>query len=498
MAIESFSTFLLTLEQKLQHAFHTLDDIDQFSLQRGVPTPVIEEIMSCNPLSVGIPEEFGGRGGNVSEVLAVLATASYESLALSLTFGINLALFMRPLALYGHKETQGPIFKRFLEEKSMGGLMMTEPEHGVDALNMQTSFVENDGYYNLKGTKHWNGLTNWADFWLIVARQQSKSGRLKRDIGFFVCDTSQSDQSITVEEMYDSLGLYFIPYGINKIDVKIPKAQKLEPQGSGMNMMLDILHCSRLFFPGMAMGFLERMLKEGQKHCKERFINGKSLITYDHIQERLAYIQAAFTICSAMCIHVTKHLEIRSNLFAKGLEANAVKSVITDLMQEASQSLLQLFGAKGYRLNHIVGRATVDSRPFQIFEGPNDVLYMQIAEAVLKLMKDSKEENLFKFLKGYYLTIQTSEALREVLDFRIDFQLPQRKLTDLGKVLGRIISMEMLFELNVIGFREDLITNAFSVLEQEITTLLSNYHFAKNTSFIDEYEENSSWLHLVN
>ena len=37
------------------------------------------------------------------------------------------------------------------------------------------------------------------------------------------------------------------------------------------------------------------------------------------------------------------------------VEANAIKTVLTDYMQKASQSLLQLTGAKGYRLDHIAG-----------------------------------------------------------------------------------------------------------------------------------------------
>ena len=494
---ESFSVFLKTFKTKLHCAFYVLDDVNKFSLQRGIPTNVMQEIMSCNPLAVGIPEKLGGRGGLVHETLALLAATSYESLSLSLTFGINLALFLQPVTKYGHTEIQESIFKRFLEDKNMGGFMMTEPDHGTDALSMQTSFVEHDKYYHLRGTKHWNGLTNWADFWLIAARQQSKSGKLKRDINFFVCDTSKPNQTITAQEMYDSLGLYLIPYGRNKIDIKIPKVQKLNPQSTGINMMLDILYCSRLLFPGMAMGFLERILKEGKEHCKERSSGGKSLINYDQVKERLTYLQAAFTICSAMCTYVSKHMNIRNNLFSKGLEANVVKSVVTDLMQEASQSLLQLMGAKGYKLSQIAGRATIDSRPFQIFEGSNDVLYIQIAETILKLMKDSKEENLFKFLATYPLAKQTAKALKQVLDFRINLQLSQRKLTELGRIVGRIICMEMVFEFKDLGFREDLVNGALNVLEQEIINLLSTYNFVKRTNFIEDYEENSSWLDLV-
>ncbi|MDZ7681548.1 MAG: acyl-CoA dehydrogenase family protein [Fodinibius sp.] len=80
------------------------------------------------------------------------------------------------------------------------------------------------------------------------------------------------------------------------------------------------------------------------------------------------------------------------------LTANAIKTYTTDLMQQAAQSLLQLTGAKGYRLDHIAGRALIDSRPFQIFEGSNDILYQQISESVLKNMRKLKvQKSLYVF-----------------------------------------------------------------------------------------------------
>ena len=496
MQPELFSTFLEGFKTKLHHAFYVVSNVNQFSLERGIPPAVMQEIMSCNPLSVGIPKEYGGRGGHIDESLALLAAASYESLALSLTFGINWALFLQPVAKYGNEEIKPSIFRRFLEDKSMGGLMITEPEHGTSALSMQTSFVENGKYYNVQGIKHWGGLTGWADFWLVAARQQGNDGKLKRDINFFVCDVSKPAERIIVEEVYDNLGLYIIPYGLNKVNVKVPKIQKLEPQSTGIKMMLDTLYRSRMQFPGMAMGFIKRMLDEALKNSKERFVSGKNLLNFDQVQQRLAHLQAAFTICSAMCAYTSKHANIKNNLLLKGIEANAIKSVVTDLMQEVSQSTLQLLGAKGYRLSHIAGRATIDSRPFQIFEGPNDILYIQTSEAILKLMKQAKEKNLFQFLKNYSLTAQVAEKFKETLNFNVDLQIPQRKLTELGRVLGRIICMEMVFNLKKLCFRKDLITGALTMLEQEITNLVGTYRFANSTKVIVEYEENSSWMNL--
>jgi alkylation response protein AidB-like acyl-CoA dehydrogenase len=493
----SFNEFLNRLKEKMKLVYHERASIDKLAVKRGMPPFVMREIMELNPLAVGVPSEYGGRGAKMEECIALLATASYESLALSLTFGINSALFLQPVAKYAQQEIKKPVFDRFLHQQNMGGLMITEPDFGSDAFGMQTSFTEKNGKYHLKGTKHWAGLTGWADFWLLTAREKSESGDLKRDIDFFICDMNGPNQQIVVEEFYENLGLYQIPYGRNKLDVQIPKEQRLVPHSTGVKMMLDLLHRSRMQFPGMAMGFIQRLLDESIQHSNGRLIGGRPLITYDQVQQRLGKLQAAYTICSAMCANSSARAGIENDLSQIGFEANSVKSVVTDLMQEAAQSATQLVGAQAYKLNHIAGRSIVDSRPFQIFEGSNDILYAQIAENLVKMMKKSKENNLYQFLKSFELTSQAASALQEVLDFNLNFEMSQRKIVELGQVLGRIVSFNMVIQLGENGYRSDLISNALHFLKQDIFALFETYHFKNQTTVVEDYSEESNWMNYI-
>ncbi|PSQ97073.1 MAG: acyl-CoA dehydrogenase [Bacteroidetes bacterium SW_9_63_38] len=492
-----FDTFRDAFRETLQNVFSRRADFDELSTSRGLPPFVMREIQSLTPLSVFIPEEYGGRGGHVHECQAILATASYESLALSLTLGINGALFLQPLTKYGHEEVKGPIFERFTEDKNMGGLMITEPDYGTDALNMKTSYTKEDGTYHVDGTKHWAGLTGWADFWLITARRQGSDGELGRDIDFFVADMNQPEQLVEVEEFYENLGLYMIPYGRNNVDIRVPEEHRLQPNSTGIKMMLDTLHRSRIEFPGMGMGFLQRILDEAISHARERSVGGQALINYDQVQRRITEIQAAFTACSAMCLHTSEHAHTDNDLSGKALSANAIKTVVTDLMQDASQSLLQLMGGKGYQLDNVAGRSVVDSRPFQIFEGSNDVLYQQISEAMLKSMRQLKETNLETFLSDHDLTSRAVEYFDDTLNFEVDQSLSQRKLVELGRILGRIVTMELVIELGDRGFRSDLISNCLQVFKTNAEGLLAGYHETKQTSVIEDYVEGSAWIDFV-
>lgn len=491
----TLSKFIDYYKETLKRLFHQRIDLDKQSLNRGLPPYILRQVMDCNPLSVFIPKEYGGRGAKVHEGLRMLEATSYESLPLSLMMGINGALFLQPVANYGQEEIKDEIFSRFLKNKNLGGLMITEPDYGSDALRMETAYVEEAENYRVTGLKHWAGLTGWADYWLITARESSESGRLGRDISFFIHDSNNG--GIEVEEYYKNLGLYMLPYGRNRIDITVPKKYKLQPHSTGVKMMLDVLHRSRLQFPGMAMGFFRRMLDEANNHCKERFVGGKSLFNYDQVKKRLSRLQASFTTCSAMCKFTSENATMGTDLSKYDVSANAIKSLTTDLMQEAAQSLLQLFGAKGYRLDHIAGRSVVDSRPFQIFEGSNDILYQQISESVLKMMRKLKVKNLYDFLSSYSLTENSADYFKDVLNFEVNRKMAQRKLVELGQIVGRIISLEFVLKLGEKGFNSDMIANCINVIRTDVNQRMTAFRMEKMASFIEDYEENSSWLNYL-
>jgi hypothetical protein len=179
------------------------------------------------------------------------------------------------------------------------------------------------------------------------------------------------------------------------------------------------------------------------------------------------------------------------------LTANSIKSVITDYMQSAAQNLLQLVGAKGYKLDHIAGRSLTDSRPFQIFEGSNDILYQQISESVLKLMRKTSSTNLYDFLNGYPHTDKAAGYFKDVLNFNVDYKMAQRKMVELGQAVGRLVSMNMTIDLGLKGFNQEMVSNSLDVLQKEIRSILSSYSFEKNADVLHDYEENSSWLSLM-
>lgn len=494
---DEFALFLKNYGTTLKNVFDERFGGDEFDIERRFTPDELDRIMEPRPLAVAIPEQYGGRGLRVKECLGVLSAASYESISLSLIFGINIALFLEPVAKYANDSVKPEIFKNFLENQNMGGLMITEPDYGSDALNMQSWNERFEDSYKVHGTKHWQGLTGMADYWLITSREKGAGGELSRDVDFFICDVSKEKQKITVEKIYNNLGLEVIPYGLNKIDILVPAQQKLIPQTSGIKMMLDILHRSRLQFPGMAMGFIQRMMDEAIRQCNRRVVGGKKLIELDQVQYQISQIQSAFTVVSAMCLRSSGVSSIEYDLSGEGIEANSMKAYVTDLMQESSQTFTQLSGANGYKITNIGGRGIMDSRAFQIFEGSNEMLYTQIGEMIMKLMKRKKELNVFKFLKEFNLTEKASSFFKKDIDFTLVTGISQRKMIDLGKVFSRIIAGNFVLEMGEKGFRNDLITNCINMIRTDISVLISSFHAENYVTPVQEYAGKSWWYDLA-
>lgn len=492
---QDYTTYISSFRAHLKQLFREEYDYNAISLNRDLPADFLAKIMEKKPLSVAIPELHGGRGVQVKECLGVLSAASYESLALSLMFGINIALFLEPLAKYGAYPVQERIFKQFLENNAMGGLMITEKAYGSDALNMKTAYQQLADSYQIKGEKHWQGLSGAADFWLVTARKQAENGDLSRDIDFFVTENSKEAQHIPMVERYDNLGLYAIPYGVNVIDVVVPAEQKLVPESTGIKLMLDMLHRSRLQFPGMGLGFIKRLLDESLQHCQQRIVGGAPLINIDSVKYQLARIQSAFTICSGMCAFSVKSSGIEHDLATMSVEANSLKALVTDMMQESAQISLQLAGANGYRLNHLAGRAVVDSRPFQIFEGSNEMLYAQIAEAVLKLMRKAKETNFLTFLKSYNRTNISVDYFKTQVDFNLDGGLNQRDLVTLGRMISRMICFQFVLEME--GFNAQLVELTRQHMLMDLTMLNGQFMSKNHADPIVSYEENADWMNFI-
>lgn len=442
-------------------------DFEEMKEDPDLAKQFIQDVREPRPLSVTVPEEYGGDGVSTKKFLKLADITGYESLPFALLFGINGALFLQPIIKHAEESTKKEILPTFLEEKRLGGLMITEPDHGTDALNMTTGFTQSNGNYHVSGIKHWGGLTGWADHWIVAARNNQGNGSLGRDISLFLCDKAE----IEVTQLYSNLGLSVLPYGRNEINADPSLSRRLEAESSGLRMMQDFFHRSRLQFPGMATGYLRRVRDEAHEHCRNRVVGGSELTEYEHVRRKLRDLEAAYTIGAAMCLYTAENVRIHEDVSGEIIHANSIKAYVTDLMQQAADSYLQLAGANGYRSDHLAGQSYVDTRPFQIFEGPNDVLYDQVAKKVLDIAKKNSLENFLDFVDNSSKINDLPDEVQSFVDFRLDGDFVQSQRVNLGRLIARLLALDMVDTFADRGYSSERIALTKSFLNSEVRSL---------------------------
>jgi hypothetical protein len=198
-----------------------------------------------------------------------------------------------------------------------------------------------------------------------------------------------------------------------------------------------------------------------------------------------------------MCAFSSERASTENDCAGDQIPANAIKATVTDWMQSAAQSLVQLMGAQGYRSDSIAGRALVDSRPFQIFEGSNDVLYAQVAEAVLKGMRKMKQADLGTYLAADEHFSRAAERLKGLLDIDVDLQMPQRKLVALGEALSNLFSIDVTLRFGDAGFRADLVEQAVETLKEDVRAMLETVRHGSLADVIEDVAPAGAWLPMA-
>ncbi|HKK92254.1 MAG TPA: acyl-CoA dehydrogenase [Longimicrobiales bacterium] len=405
--------------------------MSQDLIRGGAIRDLFRDLWDLDPFREYLPGSVGGAGGDAAELLAVLDTVAYEHLPLSLAVGITGALFILPVDGHAAPHVALDTLQRIAgDDVWLGGMMMTEPSCGSDLLNACSTAEPNGCSTRIRGMKHWSGLTGHADSWLVFARDDSasRSGRM----GFYVATQPAVRDGFRVEEFYSAFGLAPIPYGRTSFDAEIPSENRLGDSLPYTRVMAGVLCGSRKIFAGMAHGLARRCLDEATRHTNERQAFGGSLSDLDQVQARLDDLRFSECLTRALCFRVIAMSErITSTDPKAGHAALLVKALGTELMAESAENLALLRGGEGYRRSVEGFSVLVDSYPYRVFEGPNDVLFEQYARGAIKA---AGTDDVGELLREAGLQVRGG-AVSALLGMCLT-PTTQRDLVLLGHVLG--------------------------------------------------------------
>ncbi|EGX56292.1 acyl CoA dehydrogenase [Streptomyces zinciresistens K42] len=354
-----------------------------------IPDEVIAGLKELGALGMKIDTRYGGLGLGQVYYNKALTLAGSASPAIGVLLSAHQSIGVpQPLKLFGTPEQK----ERFLPRcarTDISAFLLTEPDVGSDPARLATTAVPDGDDYVLDGVKLWttNGVV--ADLLVVMARVPKSEGH-KGGITAFVVETGSP--GVTVENRNAFMGLRGIENGVTRFHrVRVPAANRIGPEGTGLKIALTTLNTGRLSLPASCVAAGKWCLKIAREWSAAREQWGKPLARHEAVGSKISFIAATTFALEAVTDLASQMAdEDRNDIRIEGALAKLYASEMAWLLAD---ELVQIRGGRGFETADSLrarGERGVaaeqilrDLRINRIFEGSTEIMHLLIArEAV--------------------------------------------------------------------------------------------------------------------
>jgi len=152
------------------------------------PWEILEAGMEAGLVAQDVPEEYGGRGLSLAEVLAIAEEFYRADAGIALT--LQLASFGAEIVYeHGSEEQIEEYVRPVAENDQITGLAVSEPETGSDLAGMATTAEKDGDEYVLNGEKYWIGNGVEADWVTVYAKTGDDENNRYGNYSMFIVPT---------------------------------------------------------------------------------------------------------------------------------------------------------------------------------------------------------------------------------------------------------------------------------------------------------------------
>jgi alkylation response protein AidB-like acyl-CoA dehydrogenase len=334
-----------------------------------VPDALVRRLASDGFLGVGLPGAWGGSGGDLRSVSAVLEELSRGSAAVAVLVAVHLSVCAQPILTWG-TETQKERFLRPLAEgKGVGAFALTESGAGSDTSRIATRYVRSDGGFVLRGTKMFT--SNGVSAGVVLVFATSDPGLGHHGISAFIVPSNA--KGLTVAQRFEKLGLRGSETTELVLDaVALPSEALLGPEGRGLSVALGALTGGRVGIASCALGVAQAAFEEMRRAAK----------AHDEPWKRTLLARAYAELLAARAL-VERAAEREDAGTALVEDASVAKLVASRAAVSIASAGVDVAGAEGARAGAAAERLLRDARVFPIVEGTTEIQEMILARGLL-------------------------------------------------------------------------------------------------------------------
>jgi len=301
--------------------------------------------------------------------------------------GVHSFLAMQAIAMLGSEEQRERWLPQMARLEKIGAFGLTEPQHGSDAVALQTSARRDGNHYVLTGQKKWIGNGSIADYVIVWARDEDG------DVGGYVVETNKDDEGTpgwSTRVMTGKTALRAVWQAELTLDgVRVPVENRLE-NCRNFRDVSTVLDRTRYTVAWRALGLATASYELALAHALRREQFGQPIAGYQLVQDKLARMLAEITSMQLMCWRLSKladsgRMTAAMASLAKMNHAAKARAIVADARD--------ILGGDGILLEHHIARHHADMEAVFTFEGTDSVQALIVGRAITGLSAISGRRN---------------------------------------------------------------------------------------------------------
>ena len=336
-------------------------------------------------LGIAIPQAYGGSGLGVTEAALMMQTIAESGAGLSGASALHMNIFgLNPVVMFGSDEQKKRMLPPLIAGDDKACFAVTEPDAGLDTLNMKTKAVRNGDRYMLSGQKIWISTAQVASKMLILARTTPVDNVKRRTEGLSLFYTALDRKHVDVREIA-KMGRSAVDSNELFIDaLPVPAADRIGEEGRGFEYILQGMNAERILIAAEAIGLGRAALRKADNYAGERVVFGRPIGQNQAIQHPLAKCWMELEAANLMAF---KAASLYDRGAPCGAEANAAKYLGAEAAFSACQTAVMTFGGMGYAKEFHVERYLREVMIARLAPVSPQLILCFIAEKVLGLPK---------------------------------------------------------------------------------------------------------------
>lgn len=345
--------------------------------EENYPFPLWDKLKEQGFFGIGIPEEFGGLGGDVMTQMIFARELARTAGGLIWTWGVTSFAGAKSVGLYGTPEQKERWLRPMAEGNLRVAISVTEPDGGTDVLGAMKTFAEKvDGGWKVNGAKMWTTGAKVADRFLLLARTDKNVEKRQQGLTLFFADAKSPG---IMASLLPKLGMRAMgSCSVTFDDVFIPDEDVLGEPGNAWYMMLPTLNNERIMVGAQCLGALDGILEDALAYVKQRKAFGDIIGRFQILQHYIADI-ATWQKTTELLLYYVASLQAAGK--PCGVEANMLKMVATENAVKAADLGIQILGGMGYSAETDMQRYWRDHRILRMTPISNEMVRNTIAES---------------------------------------------------------------------------------------------------------------------